>query len=424
MVEERSGRATASSRTEVVVIGAGLAGLTCARRLTELGIPFVLLEASDRVGGRVATDLVDGYRLDRGFQVLLDSYPEARRNLDLEKLATRPFAAGALVWRSGRFWRIVDPWRAPLSALTTLRAPFVSLADAGRMALLRRRAVDEGARTADGTALEHLRQAGFSDRLIEGFFRPFFAGSTLDPDLGVPAAWFLSLFGFFARGSAVLPAEGMQAIPEQLAAALTPGALRLSSRVTSLSQGAVELDSGERIECREVVLAADASAAGKVLGVQEEPDWLGTTTLYYAADRSPVGEPILVLNGEGAADGPVNHLAVLSDAQPSYAPRGSSLISVSALGIPSQDDEQLDEAARAQLVRWYGPEVRSWRRIRVDRIERALPRHTSSSNEIPRRPGLHVCGDHVASPSIQGSMESGRSAAEAVRTALHPNSSR
>lgn len=412
------------ARTEVVVLGAGLAGLSCARRLAELEVPFVLLEASERVGGRVATDLVDGYRLDRGFQVLLDSYPAAQRDLDLEALSARPFAAGALVRRDGRFWRIVDPWRAPLSGLMTLRAPFVSLGDAARMLGLRRSALGGGASHATGTAAEHLRASGFSERMIDGFFRPFFSGSTLSPELEVPASWFLKLFGHFARGSAVLPAGGMQAIPDQLAAGLPPGSLRLGCPVAALEPGAVRLGSGERIECGQVVLATDGSAAADLLGVEEDPGWYGTTTLYYAAERSPVGEAILVLDGEGGAGGPVNHLAVLSDAQPAYAPAGSCLISVSVLGVPSEDDEGLDRAVRAQLTGWYGAEVEGWRRLRVDRIERALPRRSVSPNKLTRRPGLHVCGDHVATPSIQGAMESGRSAAEAARLALEPATTR
>ena len=166
------------------------------------------------------------------------------------------------------------------------------------------------------------------------------------------------------------------------------------------------------------VLAADASAASKLLGSNDAPSWLGTTTLYYGADRSPVGEAILAINGEGSVDGPVNHLCVLSDAQPSYAPKGSALVSVTLLGIPRAPDDRVDADVRAQLENWYGDAVRSWGLVRVDRITRALPRMSENAGRAESVDDLFVCGDHVATPSIQGAMESGRRAAESVHARL------
>jgi phytoene dehydrogenase-like protein len=286
------------------------------------------------------------------------------------------------------------------------------------MASLRREALAQrGERDGRGTA-EFLREHGFSSSLLESFFRPFFGGVTLDATLGVPAWYFLALFAWFARGSAVLPAGGMQAIAQQLAGPLPESSIHLNDGVVAASRDAVELASGRRASCRAVVLAVDASAAAALLGSKEAPSWLGTTTLYYAAERSPVGEAILAINGEGSADGPVNHLCVLSDAQPSYAPPGSALVSATVLGVPSASDARLDADVRAQLANWYGNAVASWRLVRVDRITRALPRFGESAGTAERVGDLFVCGDHVATPSIQGALESGRRAAESVHAHL------
>ena len=407
---------------DVAVVGAGLAGLACSRVLARAGVQLAVLEAGERAGGRVATDEREGFLLDRGFQVLLTAYPEARRALDLEALALRAFVPGSLVHRGGRSWRVVDPWRAPLRGLATLRAPFVSVGDAARMARLRAdgRKAAAGRRDAQGSADEELRRRGFSADMRAAFLRPFLGGVTLDPELGIPAWYALALFGWFASGDAALPARGMRALPEQLAAGLPDGALRLGAPVSKVTADAVELTGGERLDALAVVLATDADTTARLLSRPPAPAWSGTTTVHYAAERSPVGEPILVLNGDGPGDGPVNHLCVPSDVQPTYAPAGASLVSVSVLGVPEADDAALDRAVREQLARWYGSDVRAWRHLRSDRIPRALPR-TFARDAGPRSALAHeplVCGDHAATPSIQGALESGRLAAEAVLARL------
>ncbi|MEM7310082.1 MAG: NAD(P)/FAD-dependent oxidoreductase [Planctomycetota bacterium] len=402
------------SDRDVLIVGAGLAGLACAKELIDSGLSCLVLEGAERVGGRVTTDEVDGFLLDRGFQVLLSDYPEARRTLDFDALRLRPFDPGGLVRRGGREWRVVDPWRDPARGMLTLRAPFVSLADGMRMARLRGEALAGRPGGSDATALEHLRSRGFSEPLLESFFRPFFGGVMLDRELGAPAWYLLALFGWFARGSAVLPERGMRALPEQLAGGLPDGTLHLATPVASVAPDGVELESGERLSAREVVVATDASAAARLLGRPATTGWSGTTTLYYAAERSPVGAPMLVLNGDGPGAGPVNHLCVLSDAQPSYAPAGAVLVSVSVNGVPDEADEALDAAVRAQLTGWYGAAVAGWRHLRTDRIPHALPRAFTRPDAPVASEPITVCGDHVATPSIQGALGSGRRAAEHV----------
>lgn len=417
---------------EVIIVGGGLSGLAAARTLTEQGIPTLLLEASAELGGRVATDDVEGFLLDRGFQVLLDSYPEARRALDLAALDLRPFAAGALVQRDGRRSRVADPWRDPVAAVRSIMSGVFTPADAWRMIRLRHDALrsvlrDDAPAVASRSARDDapsevttaraLADRGFSERALQEFFRPFFGGVFLDPRLDAPEQWFEFLFAMFARGRATLPSDGMRAIPQQLAAGLPAGTVRLSSAVRVARAGRVELASGETFAPRAVLLATDARALSTLVPGSRAPVWSGCVTLYYAATTTPVGEPLLVLNGRPGT-GPVNHVCVPSDVAPGYAPAGAHLVSATIIGSPSLDDATLDRDARAQLAGWFGASaLRSWRLLRASRVTHALPRiapGASADRAVRLGDGLYACGDHLETPSINGALRSGRRAAEAL----------
>jgi phytoene dehydrogenase-like protein len=407
---------------DVIIVGAGLAGLCCARELAGHGQDVLVVERSGAVGGRLRTDEVDGFLLDRGFQVLLTAYPEARRALDFELLGLRPFSSGALVRHHGGFARVADPLRHPLEAARSLRAGPGTMLDKLRIARLRRRlsrsSLNEVLEAPQVTTAEALRLEGFSPEMIDAFFRPYFGGIFLDPALETSSRLFAYVFKLFAQGEAALPAAGMQAIPRQLAESLPEGTVRLSATVESVDRGGVTLAGGERLEAGAVVVAADGPEAARLTGAIEAPGGRATTCLYFAAERSPLGEPILVLNGERR--GPVNNLCVPSDVAPSYAPPGRALISASILGIPPLDDDGVEAAARKQLRGWFGAQVDAWRRLAVHRIPFALPAQppgvlATAQRPVRLRDGLFVCGDHRDTASIQGAMVSGRRAAAAVR---------
>jgi phytoene dehydrogenase-like protein len=408
--------------SDVIVVGAGLAGLCCARELAGHGLDVLVVERSDAIGGRLRTDEVDGFLLDRGFQVLLTAYPEARRALDYERLGLRPFSSAALVRRHGGFSRVADPLRHPLDAARSLRAGPGTMLDKLRIARLRRRlsrsSLNEVLEAPQVTTAEALRLEGFSPEMVDAFFRPYFGGVFLDPALETSSRLFAYVFKLFAQGEAALPAAGMQAIPRQLAESLPEGTVRLSATVESVARGGVTLAGGERLEAAAVVVAADGPEAARLTGAMEAPLGCATTCLYFAAERSPLGEPILVLNGERR--GPVNNLCVPSDVAPSYAPPGEALISASILGILPLDDEAVEAAVREQLRGWFGAQVDAWRRLAVHRIPFALPAQPPEVLARAQRPvrlsdGLFVCGDHRDTASIQGAMVSGRRAAAAVR---------
>ncbi len=405
----------------IIIAGAGLAGLCCARALKQANIPFLLLEASDGVGGRVRTDRLDGFLLDRGFQVLQTAYPEARRVLDYQALNLRPFSPGALVYFQGRLHRVVDPLRQPQHLFRTILAPVGTLADKLRVARLRRRvcrgSLEELFQRPETSTLELLRAESFSDSMIERFFRPFFSGVFFEKELASSSRMFEFVFRMLALGDTALPAGGIGAIPEQIASGLSPENLRLNARVEQVSATGVRLASGEEIPGKAVVLATDGAETARLMGDTRGFATVDSVCLFFAAGKPPVSEPILVLDGEGR--GPVTNLGVLSQVSPSYAPPGASLIHATVVGNPPVSDADLEVQALAQLSEWFGPEVSQWRHLRTYRINHSLPVQTPptpdpASQTVQVRPGLFLCGEYGGLSSAHWAMVSGRRAAEAV----------
>ena len=409
-----------NGKADVIVIGAGLAGLCCALRLQQGGLLVSILEASDGVGGRVRTDRVEGFLLDRGFQVLLTGYPEAQQVLDYQALGLHFFYPGALVRFGGRFERVADPWRRPLDAGKTLLSSIGTLTDKLHVSRLRARilagSVEDLFLHPETTALEALRKAGFSEKMVDRFFRPFLGGIFFDPELGFSSRMFEFIFRMISQGDTALPAGGMGSIPEQVASRLLPGILRFCTKVDSVAREGVTLASGERITGRVLVIATEETEAARLLG-EKQPASRSTTTQYFAAEKSPLSEPVLVLNGEGK--GPVNSLCVPSVIAPSYAPKGRVLIAASILGNPPESDPQLETAVRAQLSGWFGAAVEDWRHLRTYRIPHALPLQVPplfnpTSPTVQIHPWMFVCGEFRSAASIQWAMFSGRRTAEAV----------
>lgn len=408
------------SSKPTLIVGAGLAGLACARKLHLAGLPFALYEASDDVGGRIRTDVVDGFLLDRGFQVLLDAYPEAQAQFDMDALALHRFFPGALCRHEGAFHRLADPFRKPVQAVAGLFSGPGSFGDKLKILGLRgrsRKQLDAIAGSERTTAAQ-LEEDGFSGAMTEAFLRPWLAGIFLEKELTTTNRMLAFVFGMFAKGHACLPAEGMQALPRQLAADLPQDAIHLDTRVAAVTPTSITLEDGTTVEAASVVVATEGPAAKRLLGeAAEKPEGRAVTCVYFDAPEDPVGGPLLVLNGEG--DGIVNNLCVPSAVAPSYAPPGRHLISASVLGTPAMDDNELEAAVRAHLTTWYGDAVGRWRYLDTKRVPFALPvRDVGSLDDDQRRvvrdDGLYVCGDHRETASIQGALVSGRRAAEAI----------
>lgn len=406
----------------IIIIGAGLAGLACARALFRHGFSCTILDASDEIGGRVRTDRVDGFLLDRGFQVFLSGYPEATAVLDYSALRLQAFHPGALVRYAGRFHRVSDPFRRPQDALATAMSSIGSLRDKLTVLKLRQDALHRQLSTRAGgeaqTTLEALQAYGFSSAMQERFFRPFLGGVFLDQSLSTPCGVFEQVWAAFSCGAIALPQEGMGAIARQLAEEIPKSTIRLRASVARLDGGCVVLASGERLDSAAVVLATDYATAAALRG-EPVPTDAGrrSLSLYFDAGAAPVRGPWLMINGDG--QGPIGTASVLSEVSSAYAPAGRALIAVSLADQSTSDSPEWLPAVRRQLRDWFGRQAEDWRHLRTDCIDRALPPLSvlAVQNGVGRpriRPGLYHCGDYCASGTLDGALRSGRQAAEAI----------
>ncbi len=429
-----------------IVVGAGLSGLTAARHLHRANWTVTVLDARDRVGGRIQTDCVDGFMLDHGFQVYLTGYETAGQELDLAKLQLRAFPAGALVQLEGSRHRVCDPLRstwymAPLHAIETLIAPVGSIADKLRIAAFRNRVCKSSPEELRGvinvSAKERLHQMGFSETIIDRFFRPFFGGIFLDDSLSVSAGVMEFVFRTFSLGQAALPTLGMQAIPMQIATDLPSEAIRLKTTVESVSNGGLKLSDGETLSADHIIIATEEPAAKRILANSAQasgsvaqlssmvaapnvailPPPKATSCLYFEVLDPPIHEATLVLNGQ--TRGVINNLCFPSFAQPTYAPSGKALLSVSTIGQTESPGSDLLALVREQLVEWFGPRANAWRHLRTYRVPYALPNQSPASlavadNQTKISERLWRCGDYFETGSIEGAIQSGLATANQI----------
>jgi glycine/D-amino acid oxidase-like deaminating enzyme len=390
---------------KAIVIGAGLAGLAAARQLSIHDVDVTVLEASDAVGGRVRTDMVDGYRLDRGFQLYNPSYTEAARVLDHQALDLHPLTRGLVVALDGSWSKLADPRSNP-GWLTNSASPKTGSA---RSKLQFARYALKTSRTSSEALLERedvpaqvaLVRAGADSKLLDRVLRPFLAGVFLEPALLTSRHFMDFVLTSFVKATPALPASGMQAIPEQLHAALPAGTVRFGERVSDVRS----------LKADAVIVATDPLTAGELLPSLEIPVPRSVTTWYHVVDdRLTDGKSVLVVDGLNR--GPVINTVALTNEVPSYAPGGRTLVSSSSL------QHGVDEpAVRRHLALLYGRDTSTWECIKSYSIPYALPAMNVPLT-VPKPTalgdGLYVAGDHRDTASIQGAMVSGRRAADAA----------
>ena len=408
----------------VIVVGAGLAGLTCAKVLAENGVEVVVFEASDGVGGRVRTDERDGFLLDRGFQVYFTAYPVSRRHLDHKALNLRTFDSGAIICRGRKKTILSDPFRDPKALVPSLLSDAATFSDKLKTLKLAAKSVVEKAEAvgnldeADVSSLEYLRDEGFSERVVDDFYRPFYGGIFLDRSLSTSSRVLRFTFKMLATGKTVVPARGIGEIPKQLAARLPIGALHTNSQVRSLlweGDRIVGVDAaGEEHESDAVVVATEAPVAERLAGAAVPEGTIGQICVYYAVGGVGSGKKI-VLNAEDG--GFVNNAVEISAVAPSYAPRGQHLLSVVALGGFELPEAEIYHRGIKEVTRWY-PEA-NLVPLAIYRVPYAqFPQPPGLHESLPRNrtgtPGLVLAGEYTADSSINGSMLSGEKAAEEV----------
>ncbi|GAA2553194.1 NAD(P)/FAD-dependent oxidoreductase [Pseudonocardia hydrocarbonoxydans] len=399
--------------TDVLVVGAGLAGLRAAQLLTRRGLEVTVLDAADRPGGRMATDVVDGFRCDRGFQVLNTSYPALRTATDLAALDLRAFEPGAAIrGGDGALHRFANPVRRPSQAFATAVDGLFGVADKARLVAWTARVLaTPPSRTAgivDRSAAQDLAAAGLDGPVVERFLRPFLSGVLGESALATSAAFVRLVWRSFALGTVAVPADGMGALPARLAAGLPDGVLRLGRRVTTVRPGVVHTADGEHT-ARAVLVATDPVAAGTLLPGLDVAPMHALTTYYHVTDTPPAELPLLHLDGTG---GPVANTVVLTRAAPGYSPDDRALVSSTVLGDPLPEPQ-----VRRELARVYGRPVEGWELLHTAPVRAALPAFRPGHpvrRDVALGDGLFVAGDHRDTPSTQGALVSGRRAAQAV----------
>jgi len=413
---------------DVIVVGAGLAGLRCAARLEQRGHTCLVLEAADEVGGRIRTDQVDGFRCDRGFQVLNPAYPAVRAGVDLAALRLQSFGPGVAVRRHDGLRVLADPRRAPGSLVTTLRSGYASPREL--VALLRwvgpvlaapRRVI----RQPDLPLARSLDEAGVTGRLRREVIDTFLAGVLVDSSGQSSAAFAKLLVRMFVLGTPGLPHEGMQALPVQLAGRLD-GEVRRGEPVERIdlaaADGPVVRTATGDYRGRAVVVAVGPQAVAGLTQLPR-PATHGLATWWFATDEAPTASTMLVVDGRtgtGGPPGPVHHAAVVSNAAPSYAPPGRHLVEATTL-LDRPEGRQGEDAVRRHLGELFRADVQGWDLVVRHEVPDAVPVQPAplrTRQSALVAPGVFVCGDHRATASIQGALVSGSHAAAAVHQHL------
>lgn len=408
---------------DVIIVGAGLSGLSAAVHLHRQGRKVLILEASDRAGGRVKTDSVDGFILDRGFQVLLTAYPEAKKLLNYKDLQLCKMLPGATVLYDGGTFEIADPFRRPKALFSTLFAPVGTILDKINTLWLKNKlqkmSIDTIFTQPEQTTLQQLSDYGFSQKMIQRFYKPFLSGIYLENQLTTSNRMFDFVMKMFSDGDVAIPALGMEEIPKQLVSQLPESSIQYYKKVTKIVENTLILEDGTTFEANQIVIATNANELTKQFLPNQKTTAQQVTNVYFEARIAPTKKAIVVLNASSTKKW-VNNLTVLSNVSKMYAPPEKVLVSISYNGLAPIEDFELAENMKKELEQWYGKQVHDWKMIKTYRVNYALPIQDSVKNElsiseIKISDTLFICGDYLLNGSINAAFKTGRLVAEAMK---------
>uniref|UniRef100_UPI004047F778 NAD(P)/FAD-dependent oxidoreductase n=1 Tax=Algoriphagus sp. TaxID=1872435 RepID=UPI004047F778 len=406
------------SEKKIYIVGAGLSGLIAALELEKAGLSAVILEASDRIGGRMKTDLEAGYRFDHGFQVLNTAYPEAKRYLDFQALQLKNFDPGAIIFEGKDSYILTDPLRNPLKLVGMAVSRVGTFLDKVRVFTLTQELKKKSPETIFSEPSlpthEYLKNYGFSDAIIANFFRPFFRGIFLEKDLETSSRMFEFVFKMFSQGYAAVPAKGMGQIPEMIKSQLQTTEIKLNTPVASVEGENILLSDGTKIKADRIIVAVQPDLVMKQLEGQFAPA-RKVINLYFAAPKSFLGRPMIgLLTGKRV----INNFVFMEDVSKEYAPIGKSLLSVTVLESTLAEKE-LIKVIQSELEELSGMKAEHFKHLKTYFISHALPQVGDLKFSIPFTEckvldQVFLAGDYLLHGSINAAMTSGRVAAEAV----------
>lgn len=379
------------SKKRIAIVGAGLAGLNAAKILQNQ-FDIHLYDRSSEVGGRLQSDQVEGYTLDHGFQVLLTNYPEAKRAFKFEDLSLSAFLPGAILLKNNKQYKIGDPFRWPSSFLETIIAPIGSIKD--KLLILKLRTATPGYNYSQSTS-EYLSQFGFSKKIIDSFFTPFFSGVFLDRELKESSEFFKFLYNRFASGSTCLPNGGMQSLALNLKEQCKNVEFHLDANVEIIDANEISIN-GKK-EFFDIVIKAYAD--------DSDVQFNSVTTDYFSCPIEAVDSKALYLVND--KNRMINHIACLASVNKNYAPAGKQLLSVNLLG--EQENASVEDVQRELSLYFPHTVLKHLKRYQV---KHALPMKSQFGSKEIQDNGVYLCGDYMESPSINGALLSGRKVAE------------
>jgi phytoene dehydrogenase-like protein len=404
---------------KVTIVGAGISGLTAAKLLNEAGFEVLILEASDHIGGRVNTVNKDGYLLDRGFQVLLSNYPLAKELLNYDDLNLKAFEPGAKILYQNKIYDVLDPLRKPLSLFKTLFSPIGSLADKLIMFKLKInlkfKSVEQIFEEEEQTTISYLLKLGFSNKMINRFFIPFLGGIFLEKELTTSSRMFNFVFKMFGEGDALIPANGMQEIPKQLAKELSSNQIIYNSFVTEIKNNKIICTNGNEYLSDYIIIATDEINLPKPF-TKATKKYQSVHDYFFITDKLPFKEPIIALNANDNAL--VNNMAIMDNISKKYVPNQKHLISISVIkDVKRLSQDDIIQKIKLEMSEWF--DVDDWEFLESFKVNYALPSQVNVKNSIPdsdliKQPNIFNCGDYLSNGSINAAMYTGKRVFEII----------